>query len=221
MTVTAPGSATAPIAVYGLNGYGGTITFTPKADGYPNTGTPGTKKALPAGVTVSVSPASVTIAPGDTTPHSATVTLTAAAGYTQYDDYFKVSAADALSTISTTALLVVNGDVVSYPENYLTISPTAANPAPSSPGSSVVQFTLANSGTDPFDVTMLASTSNTAIAIEFGNFASATATSTASTMTFALPNTAGIQWPGRPDPQLVRLRAERLQPHRRRDHRER
>ena len=170
-TISCPGSATLPIAVYGFNGYGGTITFTPESSTVIYTGANSTKKALPAGLTFTVSPATVTIPPGSATPVSATVTLTAISGAQQFAGPVKVKAADSLSSTSATFELTLNGTVTPQPPpDFLSIAPGATNPHPASPGSAVVAYTLSNTGPDDIDVTMTADSDNPAITLDFDTY---------------------------------------------------
>jgi hypothetical protein len=166
--ISAPGSNTQTISLYGVNGYGGVITMTPKSNSIVETGANATNKAFPAGFTITVSPASVTIPPGSATPVTATIVMTAASGAQQFAGPIKIAAADGLSTISAAFELTLSGDVVAQPPpDYLTISPGQANPHPPSPGSATVVFTIENTGPDDIDVTMLADCDNAAIGLFF------------------------------------------------------
>lgn len=166
--ISAPGTATAIIVVYGLNGYGGTITFTPKSNTIVATGHNSTKKAFGQGFTISVSPASVTIPTGSTTPLSATVTMTAADWSQQFAGPIRISATDGLSTTSAKFELTIVGDVIPQPPpNYLTISPGVATPTVNDPGTTVVALTLTNSGPDDLKPSMLADCSDDTVGLTF------------------------------------------------------
>jgi hypothetical protein len=203
-TVTAPGSDDFPFSLVGSNGYGGTITPSLKGmliifDGMNNV-----TKRLPAGVTVTFSPPTITIPPGSTTPVSCTMTVTAASGCQGYSMSYdggggsagqtaRVSCTDGISTASYPITLDIEGDVVFIlQQNYLTIGPSTNTPNPPSPGQAVVLITLLNTGPDEIDGEMLASCTNATIGLEFGQFAASAATATATTITFALPNSAGL-----------------------------
>jgi hypothetical protein len=167
-TVTAPGTQAATIAVYGFNGYGGTITFTPKSNTIVATGYNSTKKAFGQGMTITVSPASVTIPTGSTTPLSATVTMTAADWSQRFSGTVRISATDGLSTTSAQFNLAVGGDVIPQPPpNYLTISPGVATPAVNNPGTTAVALTLTNSGPDDLQPSMLAGCSDGTVGLTF------------------------------------------------------
>jgi hypothetical protein len=166
--IAAPGTATATIAVYGLNGYGGTITFTPKSNTVLHTGYNSTTKAFGAGFTITVSPASVTIPTGSTTPVSATVTMTAASWSQQFHGPIRISATDGLTTTSAAFELTVSGDVVPQPPpNYLSISPGVATPTVNNPGTTTVALTLTNTGPDDLQPSMLATCSDSTIDLSF------------------------------------------------------
>lgn len=204
VSISCPGTNSQAIAVYGLNGYGGTITFTPESSTVIYTGANSTKKALPAGLTFTVTPSSVTIPPGSSTPMSATVTLTAISGAQQFAGPVKVKAADTLSSTSATFELTLGGTVTPQPPpDFLTVSPSNANPSPGSPGSAVVAYTLSNTGPDDIDVSMSAASPNTDITLNFDVYAftvpagtlSSPGTATTS-LTVTVPaniNTSGIQ----------------------------
>jgi hypothetical protein len=105
----------------------------------------------------------------------------------------RVSCTDGISTASYPITLDIEGDVVFIlQQNYLTIGPSTNTPNPPSPGQAVVLITLLNTGPDEIDGEMLASCTNATIGLEFGQFAASAATATATTITFALPNSAGL-----------------------------
>ena len=167
-TIAAPGTATATISVYGLSGYGGTITFTPKSNSVLSTGYNSTKKAFGAGFTITVSPASVTIPTGSSTPVSATVTMTAASWSQQFAGPISISATDGLTTTSAAFQLTVSGDVVPQPPpNYLSISPGVATPTVNNPGTTTVALTLTNTGPDDLQPSMLATCSDSTVGLSF------------------------------------------------------
>jgi hypothetical protein len=190
--ITAPGSNVQTLALYGLNGYGGTINLSVKSGAVIYTGANSTKKALPSGYTATLSETSVTIPADSTTPVTFTLTQTAESGAQQFDGTVKVAATDGLSSTTSAFELNLSGDVVPQPPpDYLTISPLQSSPAAPSPGIVRLVFTLSNTGPDDIAVTMLSSFSNDSLSANFSDYTSVAATSDATTITFDLPNDGG------------------------------
>jgi hypothetical protein len=180
-TVTAPGSNEGTFILVGSGGYGGTITPSLKGSLIIPDGNNNLKKALPAGVTVSFSPATVTIPPGSETPVSCTMTVTAASGAQVYSPTYdegggsdgqtaRVSFTDSISSLSTSLVLTVGGDVVYPPvSNYLSISNPWENPYAPSPGTVVIPIGLFNTSSDPIAAVMIADATDSTLTLTFDN----------------------------------------------------
>lgn len=181
LAVTAPGSASSTFTLVGSGGYGGTITPSLKGSLIIPDGNNNLKKALPAGVTVSFSPATVTIPPGSTTPVSCTMTVTAASGAQAYSTAYdegggsdgqtaRVSCTDSISSLSASLVLTVGGDVVYPPvSNYLSISNPWENPYAPSPGTVVIPIGLFNTSSDPIAAVMIADATDGTLTLTFDN----------------------------------------------------
>lgn len=166
--VTVPGSVSTPFTLYGMNGYGGTITYELKSSTVMPTGYNNTKKFLPQGITTSFSPDSVTITAGDSTPQSVTLTVAAASGAQQFSGLVRVSATDGSTTTSRTFSFSLTGAITpAPPPNYLYISPGGATSPSTSPSTNTVAYTLENSGPDDIQVSMQAACPLASIGLSF------------------------------------------------------
>jgi hypothetical protein len=178
--------------IQGANGYSGNITFSSKNTYYLPTGTPPGTKTLPTGTTITFTPASLTIAPGDTTIHLVTAVFTLPADSPNYELHLKLEATDSIQTSSSSNIIqITDGAGTLLPFNYLSISPSTSNPAPPSPGQAVVVITLYNTDANEISGVLLAAATNNTIGIEFATLAPSAATATDTTITFALPNSQG------------------------------
>ena len=168
--ISVPGSASTPFTLYGMNGYGGTITYELKSSTVMPTGYNNTKKFLPQGITVSFSPPSVTIAPGDTTPHTVTLTVSAVTGAQQFSGNVRISATDGSTTTSRTFSFGLTGAVTPQPPpNYLFITPGGTTSPSASPSVNTVLYTLENDGPGDIQVSMQAACSLASIDLSFDN----------------------------------------------------
>ena len=167
-TVTAPGSASLVVNVFGANSYAGTITLTVKSKVIVGTGSNSTAKALPAGVAFSLSLETITIASGDTSQHPTTLTITAASGAQQFSGGIYVEATDGISTHSTSIDLVVTGDVVAQPPaNFLGLDPGQVNLYVAFPSTNNTTLALYNSGPEDIGAVMIAETDDPDLTISF------------------------------------------------------
>jgi hypothetical protein len=156
-TVTAPGTATTTAAVYGSNGYAGTIKFAIAGGSVIPTGYASKKKAMSPGLSGTVSPAEITIPAGDTSFHTVTITMTAANGADAFSGNVNLTSTDGEISSSAPFRCIVNGTTSTPPPpNYLSISPGQNTPKLPSPGSVSVQLVVQNTGPDSLDVSMVA-----------------------------------------------------------------
>lgn len=188
-----PGGAIVAMTVQGMNGYGGTITFSGANSYNLPTGTmPGTK-VLPAGTVITCTPATLTIAPGDSSLHTVSATFVLPSTTPNYEVKLKLTAADGIQSGSASNIFQITGGTgLLLNWNFLTIDPSATPLACPNPGNALVLFTLSNTGPNDIDVDMSAAADNAAVALEFGTATAAAATATASTITFAYSNYQGI-----------------------------
>ena len=188
-----PGGAVVTMTVQGMSGYGGSIAFTGENSYYLPTGTmPGTKN-LPAGTVITCTPATLTIAPGDSTLHSVTASFVLPSTTPNYEVKLKLKAADSIQSASASNIFQITGGTgLLLNWNFLTIDPSATPLACPNPGNALVLLTLSNTGPNDIDVDMSATADNAAVALEFGASTACTATATASTITFAYTNGQGI-----------------------------
>ena len=165
---TAPGTSTLTVTVNGSNGYGGTITLKVKSKTVINNGANSSTRVLPTGATFTFSPATLTIAPGSTTPVTSTLTCTLASGATLFNGPIEIEATDNISTQGQSVTLVVSGDVTPQPPpNYLTISPINVQLHTTYPSTQTVEYTLSNTGSQEQFVVMLATYADATFTFSF------------------------------------------------------
>lgn len=135
--------------VQGANGYGGTITFSPEAADYPLTGTPSKTKSIPAGWTWAFSPATLTLAPGDTAAHAIAITFSWLSTSPCGEYAVHMKATDGISSSGFTATYVANTACVTQTvPNYLSITPTTYNAGLVPGQTTTAVFILFNTGTE-------------------------------------------------------------------------
>jgi hypothetical protein len=188
-----PGGAVVTMTVQGMNGYGGTITFSGVNSYYLPTGTrPGTK-TLPAGTVITCTPTTLTIAPGDSGLHSVTASFVLPSTTPNYEVKLKLKAADGIQTASASNIFQITGGTgLLLNWNYLTIDPSATPLACPNPGNALVLLTLSNTGPNDIDVDMSATADNPGVALEFGTFVSVFATDDGTTLWYELSNSAPV-----------------------------
>ena len=183
----------AEISIQGQNGYGGTVAFSAEQSGYLATGTPPGTKTLPAGSSVIITPATLTIAPGDTSIYTATAEWNIP-GASPFDNYIlKIKATDGIQTASAATTFNLTGG--SGPEvdgNFLAMGPATYSLPAANPGNTLVLITLSNTGPNDIDVDMSATADNPGVTLEFGTATAAAATATANSITFAYTNGQGV-----------------------------
>lgn len=155
--ILAPGSSTGTIAVNAVNGYTGTVTMAAKSKTVLPNGANTSTKALPAGVTFTFSPPTVTFTAGGTVTQSVALTITAVSGCDQFSGPIAFEGSDSNITSSATQPVEIAGDVTpNLPSNYLNISPSNFAQSIAVNGTATVVFTLSNYGSDDQYVAMLA-----------------------------------------------------------------
>lgn len=167
--------------------YSGTITPKAKAGAYVTTGTPPKYRALPKGVTFAISPATVTIDTDDHAVHWAIAKITAPSLVQAFDDRVGISCTDSIQTSRASFTLHIDGDTTAAPpQNYLTANPQQQNYKNTGPSQTSYAYTAENTGPDDIDVSLYASSNDQDLTFQCGPGASAAATATAKTITFAL-----------------------------------
>jgi hypothetical protein len=190
--VVAPGSGTMTFAIYGYNGYGGSIDMSVEHVKHGQTYGGMWETALPDGTTFSFAPNPVIIVPGSTTPVTCVLTATSVSGAEAFWAQIKVKAADAISDITKKVVLNVTGTTTPQPDQTgLFITPSTSSPTIPSPGSDLILYTLSNTTPDDLGVILLASSDNVGVTVEFGDFASGAATATSTEITFNYANSEG------------------------------
>lgn len=166
--VTAGTTAALQITVQGSGGYGGTITFTVKAKTPVPTGSPNAAYALPPGVIFTVTPATLTIAPGDTTIYTINADAPIPGGIADYLFKAVIEATDGLQTNGGGATTqIIGGSGLPPNTNFLTIDPTNTLTTISIPGTATVDFTLSNTGPDDIFAAMLYTYPNADLSFAF------------------------------------------------------
>jgi hypothetical protein len=162
ISVTAPGSGTDTFTVQGMpvdplgvppltQPYAGSISFKAVARKTLPAYSYEPPYPWPAGVTLTFDPPTVTIASGDTSPHTVTITATAVGGAAAFNAEIAIEATDTISTSSFKDGLLVTGDVV-YPPLYTGIALEIAdsNPYIPTPGSVAIACIVVSYDADTY-----------------------------------------------------------------------
>ena len=155
--ITVPDTLTLSAVVYGVNGYGGTLTPSVKCTYEAALNTIENTNGLPPGIVFTLSPASLTIAPGDTGAYTLTATAPVAAGIEEYNLNLTMSVKDGIQTSGYKTTFILTGSVVRLPVvGAINIDPYLHTYASPNPGTGAVTYTLSNSTPDDVTVTMSA-----------------------------------------------------------------
>jgi hypothetical protein len=191
--VAAGGSAPLSINVQGANGYSGTITFSVKAKSALPTGANSKTYALPTGITFTITPATLTIASGDTSVHNIVATAPIPADIANYEFKAELEGTDNIETAGGSATFQITGGTGTLPpKNYLYMNPATVQLYVAAGSTNMIKFTIGNEDSNEQFVTMIASNSNTDLTTAFGTGGSASATATATTITFALATGSNV-----------------------------
>lgn len=191
--VLAPGITTMQITLANGNNYTGTITWDVAAAAYLNTGTPPGSDAIPAGLTATFDPPTMTFTDGVPDNDSTTLTLTAASGAQQFQGNINISESDSEVTANSYIELTISGDVVAQPPyNYLSMTPTQTEIYTPVSSITALLFDLFNTGPNEYPVSMLTTNTDADYTIEFGQGGQANATATATSITFELATGANV-----------------------------
>ena len=187
-----PSGPIVEMRIQGMNGYSGDIAFSGENSYNLPNGIPPGKTTLPDGAVITLTPASLTISPGDTSIHPVTATFVLPPDTPNYELHLKIKATDGKQTGGASNIIqIVGGTGTLLNWNYLTIDPANASPTCANPGNTILALTLSNTGPDDFAVTMSATADHDDVFLEFASFSPGAASSTSTSITFGLANGLG------------------------------
>ena len=166
--ITAPGTYTLATYVGAAGPYYGTITFTPKSAWIKPTGHNSTATALPDGVSLAISPTSVTLADPGTALTLVEFTITVAADYQGLGGTFYLLGDDGISKHAFTPVVgILDGNLPLPPASYVTLWPDLYAPDVTLPLPIVIQYVLFNTDVNSYTGSMAVSFTNPAMVGSF------------------------------------------------------
>ena len=147
--IVAPQDVTFTFPIAGSLGYGGTIAFSLVGGAPVPNGNNNITNGVPAGLTAVFTPATLTIAPGDTTVYNIGVTLSAAAGALEWNANVGIKATDTIQTVTQKFPVEVTGDTVpQLPVEFVGMTPVLTEVYIPASSTTTLEFLLYNTGAD-------------------------------------------------------------------------